>query len=1709
MVAIRTIADWQALNDEGDYGPEGYGLYGHYTLENDLTFNETDILPIYGNTLYGSFDGRGHTITVRGKAVYPNGQTLCIINTVRGSFRNLNIVYESITHAPTSNPFGPRFYGLAVDMSNSIVENISIHYENISLPGDYEAQLFVSNMGYCTMRDITITGKVTLGGTQSSIRGMGSNLYYASLTRLRMDLELSANGVSGIGSGYEATMTDCYIKGKFFGVEYVEGLDNNGYRCTYTDVTTDLDLRGFGEIKGWTNGYESTYTRCRAHGQIVSTVVGRVGDGPNISAFGSNQFNCTFYDCYVDMYLEGDNAIGGFTQYGSESRFINCEFAGIINGTSRTDLNEYSSSKDISGIANYGAYFENCKMSGSISAYGYVAGISVRPNNLTRTRIVDCHVTGTITGNPNGAKSDYVGGISAYFLNGTIEQCSVAATATIKGGKATGGIVAHTNSEYGRIRNSYCAADLRESDYSGGIVGAAGGVAIDNCHFVGQASGFSRGLVGRDTTDIYVEGETLVTNSYYRTGSIVGTPSIPAGEEKTGAEFILEETFSGWNFRSIWELVQDVGYPTLQTNPGTPGLFAGGSGTEEDPWLVETFKHLENVRLQNALFDREGQMSHYKQIANIDASAIDHNWKSWSDALDLGTSKPFVGHYDGNGFSINGLYQFREGQGTDRRNDSGLVGVLGVGSLRNITMTNAYTGTSIDGAFSCLLLTFGEGEIANCQVQGTVEGYYAAGFCASTSGLTITGCSSDATIRAVWAGGFSVWAATAFGESAPVSDCFAVGDIYAPPGFVPREPTEWLHMGMFTANSIYDGVIESYQRCYSAVRIHPDPHAMDEFHWPQYESWLWGSSGSGAYSLNNCYMDLQYGGPQATWSVTKSYYAGRFVRGRDGQLYECIENQLNTLFGVNAVPNYPAEPGVGAAWREYWRLVTQTTYPNSRNTAQMKREATFIGWNFVDIWTIAEDITYPTFVYGKMPDYLEFQFRDRAEDDPFVYVNAGQSALFDVYAIFINEDNSITRENVTPRAKLVLDAFSQDGVPQAIVNPDLLFEIFDISANSRVFSSYTYGTLSMRVQLGNVEAPIEVEMQAPFGLEFYEILNGGVRREVSNLTVIAGTVKRLFTRAIYPDGFIYEATYDAQWLIENQLGEDNLPAEVAELSQGSLLRTRGLGTADVVARFQGAEGTIPLLVGALLPVFERVVAEASEVVAIFKIPVTSRNRAYFRLSAYSDQAGNNLITRYDSVGEPEKFLLSSNNGLSWQPVSEGGITLDNADALYRCDIPVGPRNNFWLSVGATVEVGEEEDIDINPPIISLDKASGTYNDQVLYVTVTTDEPAVVKYSLDGRDPTEASPVYTQAIAISSNTTLKLFATDILGNRSEVVSETYTFDRQPPVLSASRPSGTLYAGSGGTVDITFEADEPAVIYYTDDATDPIVGESPIYEGQVLQLTEGMEVVYKLIAVDTAGNISPIFRRDYVILGTPPGASFADAIEVTPGTSEEPNYVTTEVVDDTLAGGVYYHLTDLEIGTTYQIVVRSTNNFNDVQLDLYDSSNTLLLYVDRNGDGGESYSLEAFATELYVKVRAYGSNSRLEPTVITISNTEVVLYRVTSFSDPFQAGDVSDLLGTAVRYELHPYASNCWVRFTGLTAGTYEVETSEYPAAPYVDTMLYVYSSSQGQLAYDDDGGSGTFSKASFTAPADGVAVVRATAFGSVNEQQPFYLTIRKR
>lgn len=179
--------------------------------------------------------------------------------------------------------------------------------------------------------------------------------------------------------------------------------------------------------------------------------------------------------------------------------------------------------------------------------------------------------------------------------------------------------------------------------------------------------------------------------------------------------------------------------------------YAGGTGTETDPYIIKTAGQL--IYLRNQVNNDNNYDGEYFRLdADLDMAS-----RSFGDSIGYINSKYksyyFNGHFDGNNHTISNLTI------NSTSGYTALFGNVGFGTnesvISNLTLTGVnITRTATNHGAAALIGQAKSVKIANCTIEsGTVncKGYYTAGFvayiAAGGSGLSITNCINKATIE--------------------------------------------------------------------------------------------------------------------------------------------------------------------------------------------------------------------------------------------------------------------------------------------------------------------------------------------------------------------------------------------------------------------------------------------------------------------------------------------------------------------------------------------------------------------------------------------------------------------------------------------------------------------------------------------------------------------------------------------------------------------------------------------------------------------------------------------------------------------------------------------------------------------------------------------------------------------------------------------------
>jgi alpha-tubulin suppressor-like RCC1 family protein len=151
------------------------------------------------------------------------------------------------------------------------------------------------------------------------------------------------------------------------------------------------------------------------------------------------------------------------------------------------------------------------------------------------------------------------------------------------------------------------------------------------------------------------------------------------------------------------------------------------------------------------------------------------------------------------------------------------------------------------------------------------------------------------------------------------------------------------------------------------------------------------------------------------------------------------------------------------------------------------------------------------------------------------------------------------------------------------------------------------------------------------------------------------------------------------------------------------------------------------------------------------------------------------------------------------------------------------------------------------------------------VAVTLSGPggATLRYTLDGSDPTTASPSYSSPLTFTATTTLKAKSFQAGQAPSATTTGTYTIELVAPTLSPT--GGALTPGQAITLN---HADPSVTIRYTINGVDPGPTDAAAAPGSTV--TPYSNLTLKARAYKTGNNPSAVTSGTFTLSGTPGGA-----------------------------------------------------------------------------------------------------------------------------------------------------------------------------------------------------------------------------------------------
>ena len=346
------------------------------------------------------------------------------------------------------------------------------------------------------------------------------------------------------GRAYGVEFENCIVSGRAGAIRCCGGIVGELDGGSITDCTASVHIACSicaGGIVG--SSSEVSVTDCRSLGSVC-------GDnyiGGTVGLAGA----CTFTRCTSECAVSSIERAGAIAGFCFDSEFTQCttggsvfcgDYAGGIIGQCQSAVISECESQALIECDRYGG-----------GAVGMCCGSAI---SLFRNR-------GEVSG------EYYLGGVAGWSHNGNdfgsllpktryydsgavIAQC--VNEARISGEWGIGGIVGDCHET--EINDSYNAGEIVSLQYAGGITGYTADCVIARCYNSGTvAAGYAvDALIGHNSTNL-----TEVSDCYYLDASC--SSASVYGAALTHEELMLEQSYGGFDFESVWCLDEDTEYP--------------------------------------------------------------------------------------------------------------------------------------------------------------------------------------------------------------------------------------------------------------------------------------------------------------------------------------------------------------------------------------------------------------------------------------------------------------------------------------------------------------------------------------------------------------------------------------------------------------------------------------------------------------------------------------------------------------------------------------------------------------------------------------------------------------------------------------------------------------------------------------------------------------------------------------------------------------------------------------------------------------------------------------------------------------------------------------------------------------------------------------------------------------------------------------------
>jgi hypothetical protein len=400
------------------------------------------------------------------------------------------------------------------------------------------------------------------------------------------------------------------------------------------------------------------------------------------------------------------------------------------------------------------------------------------------------------------------------------------------------------------------------------------------------------------------------------------------------------------------------------------GKYGGGSGEPNDPYLINDANHMQAIGADSNDWDK-----HFKLGADIDLSAYtgeEFNIIGYK-TLDPYENRPFTGVFDGNGHTIsNFTYD------SNVVNDIGLFGYINDpnAEIKNLGLRDTYVTIERGYNIGSLVGEIHNGYITGCfavggSITSGMESSGLGGLVGTNRGAKISDCFADVAVSAfMFAGGLVGSNANVEGI---ITRCGATGDVeaYGAAGGLIGHLARGYVSDCYAGGDVYGSSFSSNTGGLVGEVVTADisnSHSSGDVHGHADVGGLVGKIAGPQVEVSNCY---------STGDVNGTRYTGGFVGRNIGLILDCYS--VGNVLGIEQVGGLVGQNSdngtyAGIITNSYWDTETSGEPnmcgyqgPNAtgcdniygKTTNQLHQQSTFQDWDFINVWNIGENQTYP------------------------------------------------------------------------------------------------------------------------------------------------------------------------------------------------------------------------------------------------------------------------------------------------------------------------------------------------------------------------------------------------------------------------------------------------------------------------------------------------------------------------------------------------------------------------------------------------------------------------------------------------------------------------------------------------------------------------------------------------------------------------------